>query len=303
MFIDTHAHLNFREFAQNLDEIINDALDARVKKIINVGSNYKTSKNAIDIVNKQEISSKLFAAVGCHPIHLAADITEKTLFEGKEYSFVTKKEEFVAEKYQQLIDQNKESVVAIGETGLDYYHFQSEKDLNVKEEFEKQQEIQKKVFQEHISLAQLNNLPLILHCRGSKETSYKAYDDMIAIIEKSNSKNEQAQYGNLQGVIHCFAGNLKQAKKFVDLGFYIGVNGIITFKNAKEIQNIIKEIPLKKIILETDCPYLAPEPFRGKRNEPKYIPVIAEYIAKLKNISVEMIAKNTTKNAEKLFNI
>ncbi len=296
MFIDTHAHINFREYEGEIDDVLKRSFEAGVKKIVNIGSNYETSVKAVQMIkNVQNVKMK--AVIGCHPIHLTQDITESAKFDGKEYKFKTKKEIFDKEKYQELIDQSRDAIVGIGETGLDYFHVGKVKD---------EKEIQKKVFQAHIELAIENNLPLVLHCRGSEEDPYGAYDEMIGIIENAKLKmqNDKSKFkDNLRGVIHCFLGNAKQVRKFIELGFYIGVNGIVTFKKSVELQEVIKKITLDKIVLETDCPFLAPDPYRGKRNEPMYIPVIAKKIAEIKNISVEIVEKQTTKNAEKLFTI
>ena len=320
MFIDTHAHLNFREFADELDNAIRRSFDVGVKKIINVGSNYQTSVKAIQIAcschsefisgyRQNHISKQLWndirmhAAVGCHPIHLAKDIKETAIFDGKDYTFTTKKEEFKAEKYQKLIDENKDRIVAIGETGLDYFR------LNENNQYQKSKDakdIQQEVFIAHINLAYKNNLPLILHCRGSENEPFGAYDEMLRIIKNINFQFENGKpklKNEIRGVIHCFVGTLEQAQEFIDLGFYIGVNGILTFKKSIELQNIIKKISIEKIVLETDCPYLAPEPYRGKRNEPMYIPDIANFIGVLKNIPIDKVANITSNNAKKLFNI
>lgn len=305
MYIDSHAHINFKEYEGQIDDVITRSFKAGVKKIVNIGSNYETSERSVEIAEElldfKETPGnepafnlpgfEMFAVVGCHPIHLTQDITESAMFDGKEYKFRTKKEIFDKEKYQNLIDNNKDFIVGIGETGLDYFHLSEIKD---------EKEIQKKVFHEHIELALENNLPLVLHCRGSEDNSYGAYDEMLEIIKDYNGHKK---FKNIKGVIHCFVGNLKQAREFIDLGFYIGVNGIVTFKKSIELQEIVKEIPLDKIVLETDCPFLSPEPNRGKRNEPMYIPVIAQKVAKLEEVDIKDVEKITTQNSEKLFGI
>lgn len=164
-------------------------------------------------------------------------------------------------------------LVAIGEIGLDYYY--------TKENKEKQIEL----FEKQLKLAEKENLPVIVHSR-------EATLDTINSLKKFNVK----------GVIHCFSGSLETAKQYLDMGFYIGVGGVMTFKNAK-IKEVIKEIPLDRILLETDSPYLAPEPFRGKTNEPKYIKTIAEYLSELKNIDISLVSKQTEENVHNLFDI
>jgi len=158
---------------------------------------------------------------------------------------------------------------------------------------------QVKYFKEFIKLAQELNLPLVLHCRGEETDPYGAYDLMIEIIKAEGRRPKD----EVRGVIHCFGGNLEQAKKFLDLGFYIGVTGIVTFKNAKDIQQIAKEVPLDKILIETDAPFLAPEPFRGQRNEPAYVKYVAQKIAELKGLTFEEVAKATYENTCELFKL
>ena len=179
-------------------------------------------------------------------------------------------EEFDYEKYKTLAGSQK--VVAIGETGLDY-----------KSEYVAFKEKQKEVFLKQLALAEELNLPVIFHCRS-------AHDEMIEIL-----KNQPG----LRGVIHCFTGNQEQAQKYLEMGFYLGLNGIIFKLNLDEA---IRKIPLDKILVETDCPYLTPLPMTG-RNEPLYVKYVAEKVAEIKNLSYEEIANITTQNAKKLFNI
>lgn len=289
MFIDTHAHLNFSYYKKNVDEIIKNAFSKNVKKIINIGSNYQTSLEAIRIAKdfKKYKEFGIYASIGLHPIHLFRDITETQNIKGKKYSFVTKKETFSRDKYLK-IGKNK-NVVAIGETGIDFYYLN---DKNNKSELQNIIELQKEVFIEHIKLAKKLDLPMVLHCRGNKENPYEAYDIMLKILE------EQKYF---KGLIHCFTGNLEQAKKFIKLGFYLGINGIVTFENAKELQEIVKKIDLENFVLETDCPFLAPVPFRSEQNEPAMIPIIANKIAELKKNKIEDVERISTVNANRIF--
>jgi TatD DNase family protein len=191
-------------------------------------------------------------------------------------------EKFEAEKYRELLQ--KEKVVALGEIGLDYYRTEKPED----------QKLQKERFVQQLELADEFKKPLILHCRDSKSGSAgRAYPDMIEIL-----KNGHADNG---GVIHSYTGNLEEAKKFLDLGLYLGFNGIITF--ARQYDEVVRYVPLENILLETDAPYLTPEPYRGKRNEPLYVKEVAKKVAELKNLSVEEVITKTTQNVIKLFNI
>lgn len=176
------------------------------------------------------------------------------------------------EKY--IIDNlNNKKLVAIGEIGLDYYYTKE----NKKEQIE--------LFEYQLYLAEKYGLPVVVHSR-------EATLDTINSLKKFKVK----------GVIHCFSGSLETANILINMGFYIGIGGVMTFKNSK-IDTIIKEIPLDRIILETDSPYLTPEPFRKYSNEPKYIKTIAEYLASLKNISLEEVSRVTEKNVRDLYNI
>lgn len=170
-----------------------------------------------------------------------------------------------------------DKVVGIGETGLDYYWDKSPKD------------VQQELFRKHIRLAQRVKLPLIIHNR-------EATADVLRIL-----REEEAELTG--GIMHCFGGSVETAREAIRLNFMISLGGPVTFKNAKTPKEVAKEIKLEHLLIETDAPYLAPHPFRGKRNEPSYVPLVAEEIARLKEISVEEVAKITTQNAEKFFGI
>ena len=176
-----------------------------------------------------------------------------------------------------LKDMSKnKKVVAIGEIGLDY-HF---KDDN--------KELQKEIFVKQIELANFLDLPVVVHSRD-------AMGDTLELLKKHPPQKES--------LLHCYSGSIESAKEFIKLGFSFSFGGVVTFNNAKNVVKVVEELPIEKIMLETDCPYMAPVPFRGKRNEPMYIPYIARKITEIKNIEVEKIAETTTKNAEKMFKI
>lgn len=173
------------------------------------------------------------------------------------------------------MSKNKK-VVAIGEIGLDY-HFKYDN-----------KELQKEIFVKQIELANFLDLPVVVHSRD-------AMGDTLELLKKHPPKKES--------LLHCYSGSIESAKEFIKLGFSFSFGGVVTFNNAKNVVKVVEELPIEKIMLETDCPYMAPVPFRGKRNEPMYIPYIARKIAEIKNIEVEKIAEITTKNAEKMFKI
>lgn len=260
MLIDTHAHLNFKAFDKDRDEVIKRCLENDVW-VINASSNYETSKLSCELAEKYP--QGVFASVGLHPIHV-------------------KDEEFDVSKYRELAKSEK--VVAIGETGLDYMYSQQEK--------------QKQVFLEHLALAKELNLPVIFHCR-------KAHNDMIEILRGQS---------DFRGVVHCFTGTWEQAEEYLDMGLYLGFNGIIFKFNIDEI---IKKTPLDRMLVETDCPFLIPpglpkelSSFQQQegakllpdRNEPIYVKYVAQKIAEIRNEPLEKVTEATTRNAKKLFN-
>ena len=243
MLIDTHSHLNFKAFDIDYKKVIDKCLFQDVW-MINIGSQYQTSKKAIQIA--QQYEQGVFAAIGLHPIHA--------------------KDGFNKEEYEKLLGSEK--IVAIGEIGLDKFR---DYGLFLEE--------QKKVFLEQLDFAKEMNLPVIIHCR-------MAHQEVLDILKKREA----------QGVIHCFTGSWKQAKQYLAMGFYLGINGIIYKLNLEEI---IEKAPLNRILLETDCPYLGKE----ERNEPTFVKQIAKDIARIKNISFQEVAETTTQNAQTLFSI
>jgi len=278
MLIDTHAHLNFSAYKNDVDEVIKRSLENDVW-MINIGSQYETSKKTVEIAEKY--SQGVYAAVGLHPIHLNTGLV-KMKFDEEESSFNSREEDFNYKEYKELAES--ERVVAIGEIGLDYYY-----KPKTKKKLELFKEKQKETFLEQLKLAEELNLPVVFHCR-------MAHDDLINILNSQflihNSK--------LEGVIHCFTGTWEQAEEYLKMGFYLGFNGIIYKLDLKEI---IQKTPLDKILIETDCPYLIPPSAGIKRNEPIYVRYIAEEIAKIKNINYDQVKEKTTKNAKTLFKI
>ncbi|MDD5144525.1 MAG: TatD family hydrolase [Candidatus Pacebacteria bacterium] len=278
MLIDTHAHVNFNAYKEDSREVIRRTLDNGVW-MINVGSQYTTSQRAVEMA--ENYSEGVYAAIGLHPVHLETGLV-KIKDDPEEIQFKTTEESFDCCRYKELARSKK--VVAIGETGFDYYW--RPKSKTKQEQFKDKQ---KKAFLNQLELSQELNLPLIVHCRMAHEE----------LIETLNYELKTKNY-KLTGVIHCFTGSLEQAKKYIELGFYIGLNGIIFKMNLDEV---IKNIPQDRIVLETDCPYLTPPMAETQRNEPMYVKYVAEKVAKLKGLTFEDISKITTENAKKLFRI
>lgn len=263
MYIDSHCHLNFNVFNEDWQEAAQRAFDSDVKGIVNVGSNLKTSKKAIEIArihsrNKLQ-DGKLFAAVALHPVH----VDDET---------------FDIEKYEELA--NNDSVVAIGETGIDLYHDQSTL------------EKQKEVFAASISLANKRQLPVIIHNRNAK-------NEVLSILQSDIPKHG--------GVIHCFSEDWEYAKKILDLGLNISFTATVTLNNiGQEVLDVVKKTPLNRMLIETDSPYIIPKRQKNKkikRNEPAFVIEVAERIADIKNISVDEVARQTTQNAMELFGL
>lgn len=254
MFIDTHVHLNADQYEEDLQEVIQRALDAGVKEMVVVGFDRPTIEKAMKLIDEYPF---LYAVIGWHPVD-AIDCTEEDL-----------------QWIEELAAHPK--VVAIGETGLDYYWDKSPK------------EIQQELLRKQIRLAQKLDLPIVIHNRDATE-------DCVRIL-----KEEHAEITG--GVMHCYSGSVEIAKECINMNFMISLGGPVTFKNAKKPKEVAKEIPLEYLMIETDAPYLAPHPHRGKRNEPSLVPLVAEEIARLKEISVEEVASATTANAHRFYKI
>lgn len=283
MFIDTHAHVNFAAFKDDADEVIRRSLDNNTWMIL-VGSELKTSARALSYANKYE--KGVYAAIGLHPVHLENGPVD-TGEEGDNSGFIAHAEEFDYGSYEKMAKFEK--VVAIGEIGLDYYHLDPTKDMQVIKK--KQQEI----FAQQLLLARSLDLPAIIHCR-------QAHDDLLLILTEFRK-----EYGHLipadrpWGVIHCFSGDEDLAWKYFRLGLLISFTGLITF--SKQWDDLIRKIPLDKLMIETDTPYMTPEPYRGQRNEPILVQYVANRIADIRGINLEKVAEITTATARNFFRI
>lgn len=272
MIIDTHSHLNFNAFQRDLDEVLKRTLAENIWTI-NVGTRYETSKRAVEIAEKQK--EAVFAAIGLHPLYAAAEFV-KTKTDPEEGDFLIKDEVFDKEKYKNLAKSSK--VVAVGEIGLDYYY--KPKTTARLEQFKQKQ---KEIFIKQLDLAEELNLPVIIHCR-------MAHGDVIEIFK--------SRQGSARGAIHCFTGSKEEMGQYINLGFYIGFNGII-FK--LDLDEAVKKCPIERMLVETDCPYLTPPQENGKRNEPIFVKHTIQKIAELRGEKFEKIAEATTQNSKKLF--
>ncbi len=281
MLIDTHAHVQFSGFKDEADEVMQRALDASMI-VVNVGSQIDTSTEAVKMLEKYP--ERVYAVVGLHPEH-----TFKHTLDEEESHFETRQEDFDYDAYKALAQNPR--VVGIGECGLDYFRFEEGSDIaKIKEQ-------QRAAFDQQIKLALELDKALVVHCRPSSGT-VDAYEDLVAILTEVKQQNSQLRFE-----VHCFTGTLEVAKKFVKLGGCLGLNGIITFDKTGTSEDVVRNISLDSIILETDCPYLSPVPLRGKRNEPLNVKYVAEKIAEWKNVSFEEVETKTTENAKQLFKL
>lgn len=272
--IDIHAHVNFNAFKDDGKETIQRAHDAGVGMIL-VGSQYETSERAVRMA--EEYAHGVWAAVGLHPIHLTEfHVDAKEIGTDNVPGFTTRVEEFSEEKYRALA--TSPTVVAVGECGLDYYRVESSPE---------KKKLQHDIFARHIALARELKKPLIVHCR-------EAYVDLLGILKSEHGEA-------VGGTIHFFAGDWETAKQFIDIGFHLSFTGVITF--ADQYDEVVKNMPLDRLMVETDAPYVAPVPHRGKRNEPAYVKEIAQRVAAIRGISYEDVARATTENAQKLFRL
>jgi len=282
-FIDTHAHLDMLK-NKTPEEAVKDARLEDVKYIINVGTSLDGSRKSLEFSKRFD---NVFASIGIHPHHAGEFGSNhrkqiESMISGTNdfYKDETKAVNGIKTDFVNGEDtKNKyKKVVAVGETGFDFY-----RNLSPRRD-------QEKVFAEHIELAIRYNLPVIIHDRN-------AHNDTLGVVKK------YAHDKNFKAVVHCFSGDLDFAMECMDLGLFISFTGVITFPNAKSVLGVIKEIPIERIFIETDTPFLAPQPKRGKENYPEYVKYVACKIAETKNLTVSEIAEITSKNAEKFFSL
>jgi TatD DNase family protein len=265
--IDTHAHINFPEYKEDRDEMMRRAYDVGVSKILHSCCRVSEINELINYSYQYDgnETSDLYIAFGVHPTEFK--------------SWTVDSKDFIRQKLKIELQKPDHKVRAIGETGLDYYHCK-----NSSEHLQQQD-----IFRAQIEIAREFKLPIIVHTRD-------AWEDTLKILQEYYPVGSECS-----GTIHCFTGDLKFAQDCIERGFYISWSGIVTFKNSKELQAVAKKLPLEKTLLETDCPFLAPQARRGKRNEPSYVKYVAEFLAELKGVSLEEIQDQTSSNAEKLF--
>jgi len=256
MLIDSHCHLDrldLSAYEGELSGALNAARDSGVTKFLCVSIDMSNVDEVIKIAQAHE---DVYASVGVHPLNANTRMP-------------------TTEELVSLANHKK--VIAVGETGLDYYY--SEETI----------ELQQQSFIQHLNVSQQTRLPTIVHTRDAKE-------DTLALLKQYSDSR-------VGGVLHCFTEDMDMALKAIEMNFYISFSGIVTFKNATELKNVAKQLPLDRILVETDSPYLAPLPYRGKSNEPKYVANVAKYIAELRDISYEKLIEQTSINFNNLFNL
>lgn len=267
-YFDAHTHANFAAYGEDRDAVIERARDASVAMNV-VGTQFDTSRSAVELAKKYD---DVYATIGLHPIHTAKSYhDEKEIGEGGK-EFTSRGEIFDKERYRSLAKNEK--VIAIGECGLDYYRID-----------ESTKEVQMRAFIEQIELAGEIKKPLMLHIRN-------AYADALEVLRA---------HAGVRGDVHFFAGDWEVAKKFLELGFTLSFTGVVTF--ARDYDEVIRNTPLDMLLSETDAPYVTPVPYRGKRNEPSYVPLIVQKIAEIRGEDTERVAAALMENARRVFGI
>ena len=253
--VDSHCHLDFKDFQDDLDLVIKKAYNSNVKHMLSISVNLEDFNNVYKVANSYD---NIYCTTGIHPNNVPEKKNNELLFE------------------KLSLNLNKKKVIGVGETGLDFYR-NEENRIN-----------QIEYFNTHLEVSGLFNYPTIVHTRNAEK-------DTINCIEKAVKKH------STKGLIHCFTSTMELAKKVLDKGFYISFSGIITFKKVDDLIDVVKYVPLDRILVETDAPYLAPIPFRGKRNEPSFVTHTLKKIAEIKKKNVEDMAQITTNNFFNLF--
>ena len=257
MYIDSHCHINFPELAARMPEILAKMAENRVTHALCVSVDLPDFPQVLALAEQYP---HIYASVGVHPDY--EDTPEPSV--------------------DQLVElANHPKIIAIGETGLDYYRLEG--DL----------EWQRERFRTHIRASRITRKPLIIHTRAASE-------DTIRIMREEGAGTDK---GGVAGVMHCFTESLEVAEAALEMGFYISFSGIVTFKSAKDLQAVARAVPMERILIETDSPYLAPVPHRGRMNEPGFVCHVAEYLATLKDVPLSQVAEQTTGNFFNLFNV
>jgi TatD DNase family protein len=254
MFFDTHAHLDDPRFQPDRAQVIQNAKDAGLELVVNIGCGVESARSTIRLTEQYDW---IYGTVGIHP-HEAKTVDEEVYFALKDLA-------------------KKPKVVAVGEIGLDFHYDYSPR------------EVQAEVFRLQIGMARELGLPVVIHDREAHQLTLDILDETRA--------------WDLGGIIHCYSGSWQMAKQIIKKGYYIAVGGVLTFSSAAKLKEVVREIPMDKLLIETDCPYLAPAPYRGKRNEPAYVVKTAEAVAEIKGLPLEEVGRITAENGRKAYRI
>ncbi len=268
MIFDTHAHYDDPRFDEDREALLASMAEQGVGHIINIGANMKGSFATVELVKKYPW---FYGAVGVHPDEVG-ELTE--------------------ERMETLTALSREErIVAIGEIGLDYAFYGEP----TEEEAAERKRQQKYWFEKQLELARRLELPVVIHSRDATEDTLQVMREHTSIAKAEGSFRG--------GVIHCFSGSPEVAREYVEMGYYIGIGGVVTFKNAKKLPDVVEDMPMSRILLETDCPYLAPVPHRGKRNDSALLCHVVEKIAELRGVTPEEVIRVTEANARRCFSL
>jgi len=261
--VDTHAHLDFSQFDEDREQVVDRAASEGVTRIVTVGFDLDSSRQAVGLT---DCNAKVWACVGVHP-HQASRVTPED-----------------TDRLRELSAHQK--VVALGEMGLDYYRDRSPRD------------VQRQIFRQQLELAADTGKPVVIHDRAAHGDIMRIIRDWAEAVLSSNNGLKPPL-----GVVHCFSGDRTMAQELFELGFYISVAGPVTFPNARRLRELIRHVPLERVLLETDCPFLSPHPYRGKRNEPANVKLVAQKLGEIKHISLQDVSRAPTENACRVFRL
>jgi TatD DNase family protein len=281
MLIDTHAHLFWDSYIEDLDQVIKNAEEAGVTIILNVGVDITTSKKCSEFESNNP-NVNFFSSIAIHPEEAIKYINNEDQI---------KKD---IEELEKIYQRNPKKVIAVGECGLDYSYANWEGYLTKEITKDQMKTLQRKLFQAQVDLAKKLNLPLLLHVRDDRSENPELIECWDEVFKMA---------GDHFGILHCYSGLEQTTKRALNSNFLVSFAGNLTYKKNLYLQEAVKILPLEKIVLETDCPFLPPQSIRGKRNEPSSVKEIAELIAELKKVSVEEIAQQTTCNAIKILSL
>lgn len=271
LLIDSHCHIDGEQFDADRDEVVQRARDAGVAAMLNVGTGDPRTddfRRAVEVADRYD---NVFASVGVHP-------HDARLYDDR------------AEEHLIGLVRSSEKVIAWGEIGLDYYYDHSPRD------------VQREVFRRQIRTARQLGLPIIIHSRDADDETVEILTEECG-PKAENGKLKTENAGFRGGIMHCFGGAPKMAEELIEIGFLISFAGNVTFKKAENLRDSARKVPLDKLLVETDCPFLTPVPFRGKRNEPSFVVHTANFLSDLYGVSPDTLARNTTQNFSKLFRL